>query len=102
MCEKLRRSLETVVGPEAYRSLVARALILAKREAPILDAVQVEDDGSIKGLTGEAVKANDILIAHLIRLMETFMGETVTLWILNDIWPHLPGSRIRVRGNEPT
>ncbi len=92
VCEKLRRSLSRLVGPEGYRSLLVRALILAKRETPLLGAVKVKEDGSMKGLTGKATEANVVLIGHFLDLMETFIGETVTVWLLNDIWPDLPGS----------
>ena len=98
VCEKLRRSLGTLLGPDAYYALAARALSMAKREAPTLNAVQVKADGSIKGLIGEAAEANNILVAHLIGLMVNFIGETVTLWLLNDMWPNLPGDRIDVSG----
>jgi hypothetical protein len=90
VCEKLRRSLERLLGPDAYSSLATLALALAKLEAPILDSVQVTESGSINGLTGEAVNANSILIAQMIGLMKTFIGETVTLWLVDDIWPSLP------------
>ncbi len=50
----------------AYRVLMARALILAKREAPQLVDVKVNDDGSIEGLTGKATEANAVLIAHFV------------------------------------
>jgi hypothetical protein len=100
VCEKLRRSLERLLGPDAYSSLVARALALAKLEAPVLNLVQATENGSIKGLTGEAIKANGVLIAHLLGLMETFMGEAVTVWLLDDLWPTLPGPQIKVRRNE--
>lgn len=98
VCEKLRRSLSTSVGPEGYRSLLARALILAKRETPLLAAVKVEEDGSIEGLTGKATEANVVLIGCFIDLMETFIGEAVTIWLLKDIWQDLPGFRITLRG----
>ena len=60
--------------------------------------MEVNDDGSIEGLTGKATEANAVLIAHFVELMETFIGETVTAWLLNDIWPDLPGAPIRIRG----
>lgn len=97
VCEKLRRSLGTLVGPEGYRSLLARALILAKREIPLLGAVKIKEDGSIEGLTGKATEANVVLIGHFLGLMETFIGEAVTVWLLNDIWQDLPGLRIKLR-----
>jgi len=98
VCEKLRRSLSRLVGPEGYRSLLARALMLAQRETPLLGAVKVKEDGSIGGLTGKATEANVVLIGYLIDLMETFIGEAVTVWLLNDIWQDLPGFRIKLRG----
>ncbi len=98
VCERLRRALSTLFGPDSYRPLMARALIRAKREAPSLTDVKVNDDGSIEGLTGKAMEANAVLIAHFFELMETFIGETVTVWLLNDIWPNLLGSHIRMRG----
>jgi hypothetical protein len=78
VCERLRRALSTLFGPDGYRILMARALILAKREAPQLVDVEVNDDGSIEGLTGKAAEVNAVLIAHFVELMETFIGETVT------------------------
>ncbi len=101
VCEKLRRSLSTLVGPEGYRSLLARALILAERETPLFGAVKVKEDGSIEGLTGKATKANVVLIGHFLHLMETFIGEAVTVWLLNDIWKDLPGSRIKLGEKVP-
>lgn len=98
VCEKLRRSLSRLVGPEGYRSLLARALMLGQRETPLLGAVKVKEDGSIEGLTGKATEANVVLIGYFIDLMETFIGETVMVWLLNDIWPDLPGAPIRIRG----
>ncbi len=38
-----------------------------------------------------------VLIGCFIDLMETFIGEAVTVWLLNDIWQDLPGSRIKLR-----
>ena len=101
VCEKLRGSLEILLGPDAYSSLATQALALAQLEAPALAPVQVTDNGSIKGLTGEAIKENGILVAHMIHLMERFIGATVTRWLLNDIWPNLSDSRMEFQTNKP-
>jgi hypothetical protein len=97
VCEKLRRSLDDLLGPDAYSSIAARALDSARLEAPVLTSVEIREDGSIEGLSGEARRANSTLIAHLIGLMDTFIGETVTLWLLDDIWPTLRGSKVDAR-----
>jgi hypothetical protein len=89
--EKLRRPLSILAGTAGFRSLLMRALTLAKREAEVLDGVQVKDDGSLEGLNGQETEAGAVLIAHLVGLLETFIGEPLTLRLLNDIWPNLSG-----------
>ncbi len=105
VCEKLRRPLITLTGSAGYRSLLARALTLAKRESPALSAVQVKDDSSLEGLEGEAVQANVILIIQLLGLLTTFIGEPLTLRLVQDVWPDLPGIEVYSgvkESNEPT
>lgn len=92
VCEKLRRPLVTMAGTAGFVSLLSRALTLARREAPVLDAVQIRSDGSLEGLEGEAAKAHPVLVAYLLGLLNTFIGETLTLRLLTDIWPDLPVS----------
>jgi hypothetical protein len=87
--EKLRRPLSTLAGAAGFRSLLMRALTLAKREAPTLDGVQVKEDGSLEGLNDNEKEADAVLIAHLVGLLESFIGESLTLRLLNNIWPNL-------------
>ena len=95
VCAKLRRPLITLAGVDGFRSLLSRALTLAKAEAPSLSAVQVAADGSVKGLDELALQtekeqARDggvILIAQLIGLLRTFIGEGLTLRLVQDVWP---------------
>jgi hypothetical protein len=89
--EKLRRPLSIMAGTAGFRSLLMRALTLAKREAPVLDGVQVKEDGSLEGLNGQETEAGVVLIAHLVGLLEIFIGVPLTLQLLNDIWPDLSG-----------
>lgn len=98
--EKLRRPLSTLAGTAGFRSLLMRALTLAKREAWALDGVQVNEDGSLEGLSGEKTEAGAVLIAHLVGLLETFIGEALTLRLLNDIWPNLSSVDTNSEGKE--
>jgi len=92
---KLRRPLITLAGVAGFRSLLSRALTLARTEAPSLSAVQVAVDGSLKGLDELASQADKqqarnegaILIAQLIGLLLTFIGEGLTLRLVQDEWP---------------
>ena len=52
VCERLRQPLITLAGVAGFRSLLSRALTLARAEAPSLNAVQVAADGSLQGLDG--------------------------------------------------
>ena len=95
VCAKLRRPLITLAGVAGFRSLLSRALTLARAEAPSLSAVQVAADGSIKGLEElasqpdkeQARDGGAILIAQLIGLLLTFIGEGITLRLVQDVWP---------------
>jgi hypothetical protein len=93
--EKLRRPLCALAGVAGFRSLVSRALTLAKAEAPSLSGVQVTQDGYLQGL-GEIDPPIDkhqaggggvILIVQLLGLLYTFIGEPLTLRLVQDVWP---------------
>jgi hypothetical protein len=100
--EKLRQSLSAFAGVAAFESLAFRALTQAKAEAPGLWAVQVAADGSLQGL-GEfkpqididkdladefpAGEGGIILIARLLGLLLIFLGEGLTLTLLQNVWP---------------
>ena len=95
VCDKLRRPLTTLAGAAGFRSLLARALTLAKQESPVIAAWEVNSDGSLQGLNGEAAQSGAVLIAQLIGLMITFIGESLTLRLLHDVWPDLPDSEVK-------
>lgn len=91
--EKLRRPLSTLAGVAGFRALLARALTLAKTQTPSLKSARVMPDGSLDGLTGlrreEASQAGILLIAQLLELLTTFIGETLMLRTVQDGWPDL-------------
>lgn len=100
VCDKLRRPLTTLAGAAGFRSLLARALTLAKQESPALGAWEVKSDGSLAGMNGEAALSGAVLIAHLIGLMMTFIGESLTMRLVHDVWVDLPSSEITSGRNE--
>jgi len=87
--------LSALAGVAGFRSLLSRALALARAEAPSLSAVEVGADGSLKGLdelgpqkdkdmSGEG---GALLIAQLLGLLLTFIGEGITLRLVQNVWP---------------
>jgi hypothetical protein len=95
--EKTRRRLTASIGLDGFRALAARAVACAKAETHRLDTIQLTADGSICGLDvlePQSVPEQDddagvILIAHLIGLFLTFLGEEATRQLLHDAVPTL-------------
>jgi hypothetical protein len=104
--EKLRRSLVSFAGIAAFQSIASRALVLAQAEVPSLCAVRIAVDGALQGWSdvqpistdkdqagsqrgGEDPpgEAGSILIARILSLLLTFLGEALTLSLLRNAWP---------------
>ncbi len=95
VCEKLQVPLARLAGPAGYSSLLSRALALAKAEVPSLSVVQVRPDGALVGfdtiehakVAGALEKGRVVLVAHLLGLLATFIGESLTRRLAWDAWP---------------
>jgi hypothetical protein len=96
VCEKLSQPLIALAGVAGFRSLLSRALTLARAEASSLSAIQVAADGSLQGLDGfrpqvdadQAREAGIILITQLLGLLVRVVGEAVTLqMVTSEILP---------------
>src|SRR3954452_21833862 len=88
-CERLGGPLAKFVGPVGFRSLLSRAVAIAKAEIPSLEAVQVRPDGSLDGLdeVEENQDAGAVVVTQLLGLLVTFIGEPLTLRLVHDAWP---------------
>lgn len=92
--EKLRISLTRFAGADGFNSLLRRALTLAQAEVPALQTVKVAADGRLEGFeeivadAGNAgSEAATAIIAHLLGLLVTFVGEPLTLRLAREAWP---------------
>jgi hypothetical protein len=91
--EKLRRQLCAPVGVDGFQALASRALSLAKSQSPRLSAVQVMANGGLRGLgevefqmeTDEDGEVGIILIAQLLGLFLTLLGEAATVRLIEGI-----------------
>ncbi len=94
--------LITVVG---YRALLARALHLARDEFPFLSGVRAgeTDDASFDGLRAKTDgvepaslrAALTTVLAGVLGLLTTFIGEDLTLRVVRDVWPEAPFGETR-------
>lgn len=88
--EKLRRQLCAPVGVDGFQALASRAVSLAKSQSPRLSAVQITANGGLRGLaevefqmdTDEGGEVGTILIAQLLGLFLTLLGEAATVRLI--------------------
>lgn len=97
VCEKLRGPLCVLAGVAGYRTLLARALMLAKVDAPGLGALQVTADGQLQAFgelalqsgSGHSSEGEILLTANLLGLFFSLLGGAVTLQLVQDVFPNL-------------
>lgn len=98
VCGKLRSFLSELAGVAGYRSVLCRALALAKAEAPGLKAFNVDQDGNLEILvkkgsgkqSAELSNGDLILVSKFLELLDTFIGEKLTQKLIHDVWPEAP------------
>jgi hypothetical protein len=97
VCEKLRPHLVPLMGNTGFCALLSRALARAEAHVPSLRAMQVNADGYLGGLDEpemqvdpeERAKGSVVLVSQLLDLLVAFIGETLMLRIVCDVWPKL-------------
>ena len=95
--EKLRPHLTNLMGNAGFAALLARALTLASTEFPWLRVVRISDDGTWAGLeeldaevsAGDFMDARVLVLAQMLGLLVAFVGETLMLRLVTEMWPNL-------------
>jgi hypothetical protein len=93
VCEKLRVSLTRFAGADGFASLMRRALTLARAEVPSVQNIKVKPDGSLEGIeqldpdAGCRGAAAVAIATHLLGLLVTFVGESITVRLVCEAWP---------------
>jgi hypothetical protein len=90
--EKLRGQFCAPVGVDAFQALASRALSLTKSQFPGLSAVSVAANGGLRGLdeveaplsTVEDGEVGITLIAQMLRLFVSLLGEAATARLIED------------------
>jgi hypothetical protein len=89
--EELRIYLCKIIGSSGFHALFSRALKQATNRAPELEVLRLQPDGTLDGLAGMdrhgAQDAEEIILAELLELLVTFIGEGLTRRLLSDLWP---------------
>jgi hypothetical protein len=87
MLEKLRLLLLKFSGSDGFAALMRRAIALSRAENPSLLGMTLGKDASIASLEEISAEAGLSLAVQLLDLMTTFIGESLTLSLLADVWP---------------
>ncbi|MBR7621462.1 hypothetical protein JKL49_18870 [Phenylobacterium sp. 20VBR1] len=90
--EKLGPQFGALMGAAGFRALLSRALVLATAEVAWLSDLKVKVDGLIEGLNELKAQANPeeiadggiVLLARLLGLLVTLIGEDLTLHLLDN------------------
>lgn len=95
--EKLRGNLCVLAGVAGFQALASRALTLATSHVPGLSGVQVAADGKLQGMSDlePPMKADEdrigeegvILISSLLGLLLMFLGDALTMNLIQNVWP---------------
>ena len=109
---RLRGRLASLIGQTGYTTLVARAVRLAQTEVPALERVTVDAlatgaEGGLQGVrefarasgdAGAAEAGLSAILAHVIGLLVTFIGEDLALRLIRDAWPKLQDGQAEAEG----
>lgn len=93
--EKLRPLLSTLAGAAGYRSLLTRALVLARARVPWLAEITPTADGALGHIddletrldADEFARGGSALVDELLGLLTTLIGESLTLRLVRNVWP---------------
>jgi DNA-binding response OmpR family regulator len=97
VCDNFRGALKPLTGENGFRTILRRALMLSRSEVPWFANVIISPKGYFDGLrraeTGlaetEVIRGETVLIAHLLGLLFTFIGDELTRNLLQDLWPRV-------------
>lgn len=100
--ERLRPHLATLYGVAGYRSLLARALVMADAEVPWLRKMHMRSDGSLEGLevlrdhldADEILEGKIALLAQLLGSLVAYVGPGLALRLLIEVWPKISPSHL--------
>lgn len=95
VCEKMRVALNRLMGGGGVRALFARSLALAQNDVIWLRKLEIKGDGSFAGFerletglkNGEIAQGEAVLLARLLELLITFIGPSMTLHLIQAVWP---------------
>jgi hypothetical protein len=84
-----------LIGPAGFDVLLARALVLARKDHPALVGVSAGLGGALSGLEAgpladDALRAGATeIVSRFVELLAKLVGEELALRLVRDVWPGL-------------
>lgn len=110
ICEKLRPQLAMLMGRGGYHALISRALALSGRDVDWLRKVSLTE-ASVLRIAAEEINALDTrdvaigsqaLVSELLGLLAAFIGDSLTLRLVREVWPTLSFEELNlIKGEQP-
>jgi hypothetical protein len=99
-----------LMGKTGFRAVLSRALAVASAEVPWLVVVQVDAEGALEGWdkpeaqveANELTEIGALLVAQLLGLLGAFIGESLTLCLVREIWPKLSVEDLQFTQGDPS
>jgi len=91
--DELRVALSRFAGRDGFAALLRRAVMLARAENPALTGVKFDPSGELEELENADAKSGAAILTHLLWLLVTFIGHSLTLQIVREIWPDAMASQ---------
>ena len=100
ICGKLCPHWANLMGSIGFRTLLSRALVSVHGKVAWLRAVHVQADGLLAWsakpeahvAAAEMAVGSAVLLVELVGLLEGFIGETLAMRMMHDVWPKLSPS----------
>ena len=90
-----------MLGAQGFQSLLGRAVALAGAKTPWLRSIEANSNGTLGG--GLEAKPPDgqtladgeaLILEELLSLLITFIGPSMTLGLVQEIWPDLETPKV--------
>ena len=98
--QRLQEHMSNLIGRVGFQALMTRAAHLTRAEAGWIESIAIERESrvTLQGLdvvleregAARAMEGMVLLLANLIGLLCTFIGEELTLRLLRRIWEEIP------------
>ena len=90
---RLHKELGKLIGPAGIDVLLARSVVLARRDHPVLAGITAGPGGTLAGLGEAALEGAELqegaiaIVAHFMELLVSLIGEDLAMDLVRGVWP---------------